>query len=254
MMVTGTTRERLKRIPGLVPIVRSTRALGRSAAHSAEDVRLLAGRFGRMKRINAYLRSHAERKLQLGTGANVYPGWLNTDVHDFRRRGEVVYLDAREPFPLPDASFDIVFSEHMIEHLTYAEGHHCLRECHRLLRPGGRIRVATPSLDRLVQLYETELTDLQRRYVHWAVETFVPYADTELPGFVLNNFLRNWGHEFVYDARTLRHALETAGFVDVIEYPVGESDDQRLVGLERHMRSAAEFNAYETMVMEARRP
>ena len=66
--------------------------------------------------------------------------------------------------------------------------------------------------------------------------------------------LRNFEHRFVYDAATLRHALEAAGFVDVEQWPVGESGDERLAGLERHMRSAAEFNAYETLVLEARRP
>ena len=212
------------------------------------------GRATRGKRIDAYLRTHDVRKLQLGTGGNVYDGWLNTDIHDFLRTNEVVFLDVREPFPLPDASFDLVFSEHMLEHLTYPDGLRCLRECHRVLRPGGRIRVATPSLERLIRLYDPEPTDLQRRYLRWSVDSFVAEADAPLPGFVLNNFLRDWGHRFVYDAQTLRHALETAGFVDVEEWPVGESGDPRLAGLERHLSDEAEFNELETMVLEARRP
>jgi predicted SAM-dependent methyltransferase len=208
----------------------------------------------RTKRIDAYLRTHEIRKLQLGTGGNVHDGWLNTDVHDFRRTNEVVFMDAREPFPLPDESFDVVFSEHMLEHLTYADGQRCLRECRRVLRPGGRIRVATPSLERLIRLYDGDLDERQRRYLSWSVESFVADADAPLPGFVLNNFLRDWGHEFVYDPQTLRHALETAGFVDVEEVPIGESSDVRLAGLERHLSSDPEFNELETMVFEARRP
>jgi predicted SAM-dependent methyltransferase len=208
----------------------------------------------RTKRIDAYLRTHEIRKLQLGTGGNVHDGWLNTDVHDFRRTNEVVFMDAREPFPLPDESFDVVFSEHMLEHLTYADGQRCLRECRRVLRPGGRIRVATPSLERLIRLYDGDLDERQRRYLSWSVESFVADADAPLPGFVLNNFLRDWGHEFVYDPQTLRHALETAGFVDVEEVPIGESNDVRLAGLERHLSSDPEFNELETMVFEARRP
>jgi predicted SAM-dependent methyltransferase len=254
MTATATARERLKQVPGLVRVVRAVRDRRRSALHSVEEARWLAGRVGRSRRIDAYLRTHPVRKLQLGTGSNPYDGWLNTDIHDFRRQGEVVYLNATEPFPLPDSSFDLIFSEHMIEHLGYADGRRCLRECHRVLRPDGRIRIATPSLDRLIRLYDTDLTDLQRRYLRWSIATFIEHADAELPGFVLNNFLRDWGHEFVYDTQTLRHALESVGFVDVEEWPVGESSDPRLVGLERHMRSAAEFNAYETMVLEARRP
>jgi predicted SAM-dependent methyltransferase len=247
-------RERLKRVPGLVPIVRTVRTARIWSSRRLEDARFTAGRLGRHRRIAAYLRNHPIRKLQLGTGSNMHDGWLNTDISDFKRKNEVVYLDARQPFPLPDESIDFAFSEHMIEHLTYAEGRHCLRECRRVLRPGGRIRIATPSVERLISLYRDDLSDLQRRYIRWSIESFVEDADAYLPGFVVNNMFRNFEHRFVYDGDTLRHALESAGFVDVEEQPVGQSNEPHLAGLERHMRSAAEFNELETLVLEARRP
>lgn len=247
-------RERLKRVPGLRPAVNGARRARISAQHAVAAARFAAARVGRTRRIEAYLRSHEICRLQLGTGANPYDGWLNTDVIDFRRRDEVVYLDAAKPFPLPDDSFDVVYSEHMIEHLTYDDGLHCLRECFRVLRPGGRVRVATPSLGRMAALYGDDLSDLQRRYLAWATEVFIDHADVVLPGFVVNNMLRNFGHKFIYDEQTLAYALTSAGLIDVIEWPVGESDDPALVGRERHMRRAAAFNAYETLVLEARKP
>jgi predicted SAM-dependent methyltransferase len=247
-------REQLKRVPGLIPAVRLGREARQTATRALQDARFATGRVARAKRIDDYLRTHRVRRLQVGTGSNLYEGWLNTDVADYRRRGEVVYLDATKPFPLPDESFDSVFSEHTIEHLTYADGLRCLRECFRVLRPGGRIRIATPSLRQLARLYDEELTDLQRRYLRWSVDVFVPHADAALPGFVVNNMFHNFGHRFIYDDETLRHALETCGFRDVREWPVGESDDPALRNLERHMRSAAEFNAYETLVLEAGKP
>jgi predicted SAM-dependent methyltransferase len=254
MVTAHTAREQLKRVPGLVPVVRSLRRRRISAIRSVEDARFLASRFGRTKRIAEYLRDHPLRKLQLGTGSNVYEGWLNTDVVDFKRKNEIVFLDATKPFPLPDAAFDLVFSEHMIEHLTYDDGIRCLAECHRVLRPGGRIRIATPSLDRLITLYDPDQSDLQRRYVRWSIDSFQGGKAPYLAGFVVNNFFRDWGHQFIYDRETLRHALESVGFADVEDWPVGESGDPRFRALERHMRSAAEFNAFETMVLEARRP
>jgi predicted SAM-dependent methyltransferase len=225
------------------------------AAHRARArLKQARGVAERRRRIDAYLRAHDVRKLQLGSGGNVLPGWLNTDVHDFRGTREVVYLDARKPFPLSNGAFDVVFSEHMLEHIPYEDGLRCLRECRRVLRSGGRIRVATPSLERLIRLYDPELSDVQRRYLRWSIDEFAPHADVPLPGFVLNTFLRAWGHEFVYDAQTLRHALERAGFEEIEERGVGESDDPNLAGLERHLREAPEFNEYETLILEARRP
>jgi predicted SAM-dependent methyltransferase len=206
-------------------------------------LRRLLGRLRRRRQIERYLRDHDQRKLQLGAADKPLPGWLNTDLHDYGRR-DLVYLDARTRFPLPDAAFDVVYSEHMLEHLSYADGQRCLRECFRVLGPGGTIRIATPSLERLAQLYDGG--ELRERYVRWAGETLEPELHAPLPGAVINNFFRSWGHEFIYDPQTLRHALEQAGFVDIEEHTVGE--------LERHLADEPQFNEYETFVLEARRP
>lgn len=203
----------------------------------------MLGRVRRGRAIERYLREHQERKLQLGAADKPLPDWLNTDLHDYGRR-DIVFLDVREPFPLPDAAFDLVYSEHMLEHLTYADGQRCLRECLRVLRPGGLLRVATPSLERIAALYDGG--ELQERYVRWAAATLEPELKAPLPGAVVNNFFRSWGHEFIYDPDTLRHALTEAGFVEIEERPVGE--------LERHLPEAPELNRYETFVLEARRP
>jgi predicted SAM-dependent methyltransferase len=211
-----------------------------------QRVRNLVRAARRRRLIDVYLHTHAVRKLQLGAGEHPRDGWLNTDLHAYGRGDELVYLDVRKPFPLPDAAFDAVHSEHMLEHLTYAEGQHCLRECLRVLKRSGRIRVATPSLERLAALYDHDLNDVQRRYVRWAVETLAPETGAELPGVVVNNFFHSWGHRFIYDPQTLRHALGEAGFVDIAEVTLGE--------LEQHLPEEPEFNAYETFVLEARRP
>ena len=201
-------------------------------------------RLRRGRIIERYLTENETRKLQLGAGDNVLPGWLNTDLHGYRRADELVLLDVRKPFPLPNASFDFVYTEHMIEHLTWTEGQSCLRECLRVLRPGGTIRLATPSLERLLGLYRGG--EVAEHYLRWAVQTLEPEVDAALPGIVINNFFHSWGHRFIYDPGTLEHALTTAGFVGVEERSVSE--------LEGHLSERPEFNEFETFVLEARRP
>jgi predicted SAM-dependent methyltransferase len=65
-----------------------------------------------------------------------------------------------------------------------------LRECFRVLKRGGRIRVATPDLCVLLGLYLKEKTDLQRHYINWAIVNFMPEIETCKDVFVINNFFR----------------------------------------------------------------
>lgn len=68
--------------------------------------------------------------------------WLNTD------------FDLRDPFPLPDQSFDLVVSTEVIEHIgdrtffaetTFEGVRQVLAECRRILRPGGQMLMTTPN-------------------------------------------------------------------------------------------------------------
>ncbi len=210
----------------------------------------------RSRIVKRYLRTADVKKLNLGTGPDYrLEGWLNTDINPCYSRA-VAYLDATRRFPLADRTFDYVHSEHMIEHLTFPQGLGMLRECFRVLRPGGRIRVATPDLRVYVDLFREDGSDVQDRYLKYHVEKFLPDVGVANACFVINNEFRNWGHQFVYDKETLVHAFEQAGFVDLKDRRTGESDDEVLRGIEFHGNVVRneEMDRFETMVLEARRP
>lgn len=238
----------LKSIPPLVQLVRAVRAANQK-------------RLARRRRlpsfyqpgIDAYLRSHTPGKLQIGSGPHLLPGWLNTDYEPVS--DESVFMDATRTFPLPDQAFTHVFSEHMIEHISYEQGLFMLRESFRVLKPGGKIRLATPNLKNIIDLSGPEKSEVQKRYLDWAMTHFWPNIASRNACFVINNFMRNWGHLFVYDAPTLRFSLEQAGFADVREYPPGTSEEPAFLGLECHGKQIGEENnQFETMVLEAMRP
>ena len=90
----------------------------------------------RSRLVNDYLRSHPIAKLQLGSGTNLLNDWLNTDCSLFFPSN--CFLDVTRPFPFKDGTFEYVFSEHLIEHLTYPQGVSMLKESYRVLKPGGR--------------------------------------------------------------------------------------------------------------------
>ena len=199
--------------------------------------------------VSAYLESTAVRKLHLG-GAGLH-GWLNTDLHPAHWR--VVRMDATKPFPLPSRSVDYVFSEHMIEHLPLAGARAMLREAHRVLRPGGMIRVATPDLARVVSLYGAT-RDVRKDYLVWAQEHFGLPRDLPADCAVINSLFHDHGHRFLFDAATLTALLTAAGFAGVARYTPGNSDDPHLRGLERRQFPVGSVaNNFETLVLEARR-
>jgi SAM-dependent methyltransferase len=236
------------------------RTLVRAARELPADIRSLQGTLRRGSIIRQYLDSHATRKLQIGAGPNELAGWLNADFSP--RRPSTIFMDATQPFPLPSGSFDLIFSEHMIEHVPFDQGQKMLRECYRVLKPGGNIRIATPNLDRIAALATASPSVEQRRYVSWAIENHVPYAlraesptEDYRPAYVINNFFWGFGHYFVYDPRTLAAALTVSGFVGAAEFEPGVSDTAELRGLETHAHLIGEeFNRFETMVLQAIKP
>jgi len=199
--------------------------------------------------IDAYLREPGVRKLHLGCGGNILSGWLNTDLEP--GSSNVARIDLTEQLPFEDASFDYMFSEHVIEHLSYRQGLAMLCECHRVLRPGGRLRISTPDLAFLVDLYAAEKSDVQLRYIDWATANFLCKAPVRADTFVINNFVRNWGHTFIYDEKVLRVSLSIAGFRAVTRCALNDSSDEKLCNLENEDRMPPGFLRLETFTLEA---
>ncbi len=207
--------------------------------------------------IRSYLNSHEETKLQIGSGPNILNGWLNSDIYPHNGT-DTIYLDASIKFPFPDESFDYIFSEHVIEHLTFYQASNMLQESFRILKSNGRIRIATPDIKFLIRLYTNPTQPIHEKYVKWSSETFckeiVDYFGfaPNLSTFVINNFFRDWGHQIIYDFESLEFLVRKCGFSQIIRQTVGKSNVLALCDLESHSKIIPEeFNLLETFVLEA---
>lgn len=116
-------------------------------------------------------------------------GWsvtgVDTDpnvVENARRLGLTVHVGPLESLHLEDASYDVITLNHVIEHLH--EPVATLRECYRVLKPGGSIWLETPNIDGLGH---------KRFKRHW--------RGLEVPR-----------HLVIFNQSSLRRALKGVGF------------------------------------------
>lgn len=81
-------------------------------------------------------------KLNIGAGSTVIDGFTPID----RKLGSEAY-----PLPYPDGSIDEIRASHILEHFTFGEAQQAMEEWSRVLKPGGRIRISVPDVDKVLK-------------------------------------------------------------------------------------------------------
>lgn len=223
------------------PAWRSVLLRARAAPHWAMRGHVVARRA-----IAEHVASTDEPKLHFGAGPMVLPGWLNTDIIS----GDA-YLNLGRRVPVPDQVFAYAFGEHIIEHVLESTARVLLAELHRMLRPGGVLRLTTPDLAKLIAIYEDRNPEVDRgTYARYLDE--ITGKEHERPCQTLNDDLRLWGHQYIYDQEDLSAKLVEAGFGSVVRVEAGESPHPALRGLESH-GGPEWFNRAAVMCLEATR-
>ena len=104
--------------------------------------------------------------LNLGCGSRFRRGWANMDLAPVSN--EVLGYDLAEGIPWPDSSFDFVYHSHFLEHLARENARAFLRECFRVLRPKGVMRVVVPDLEQIARTYIEALEGALNGSSEWA--------------------------------------------------------------------------------------
>jgi predicted SAM-dependent methyltransferase len=89
--------------------------------------------------------------LNLGCGMHFDDQWVNVD---FIKTGKgVIAHNLLKGVPFDADSFEVVYHSHVLEHFPKAEALSFIKECYRVLKPGGIIRIAVPDLEQIVNNY-----------------------------------------------------------------------------------------------------
>ena len=165
-------------------------------------------------------------------------GWVNIDVA-FAQLGvpegayardahgrKLLHLAVTNRFqrlPFPSNSIQLVYSEHMIEHVLPDALGLLLREVHRVLAPGGIARFSTPDLAKYMRGYRQVAKDgfLERHARRFpSMQTRGDrnaHVDLGPPtrATVVNNIFRNYGHQWIYDHAEFARVARAVNITEV---------------------------------------
>lgn len=159
-------------------------------------------------------------KVKVNVGSHMqmfHYGWQNIDIipdlAPWAQANGYNYRvhDVKQGMPFGTAAVDLLFASHFLEHLTYAEGLAFLKECRRVIRPDGCMRLAVPDAAKLCQAYGNVNNDGT-----WDLSEYNEINDecekAKTQASKLHALLYGGDHKSIYDEETLITTLSEAGF------------------------------------------
>ncbi len=117
--------------------------------------------------LELYYRLYHEESIQnkrfynIGAGSFFHPFWTNLDLKsewyaDAQKNIEFVNFDlfSLQSFPIKTETAELVYSSHVVEHLTNKAVQNMFNEAYRILKPNGIFRFSAPDIDLYYEAYK----------------------------------------------------------------------------------------------------
>ncbi len=163
-----------------------------------------------LRKAAAISRSSTLIRLDLGCGPIMRPGFIGVDLAD--RAG--LRWDLQWGLPFRDNTIEEIRSDHFLEHLSLPFVVALLCECHRVLRPRGRVEFTVPHLDPYIEAYIKRDFDFLRGKIF-----DTPAGQDEIYSTSFDRIAwllhRNGEHKSLFDKESILAKFKLAGFGEV---------------------------------------
>lgn len=138
---------------------------------------------------------------------------------EWNKNNKITFCDVTKRIPLPDNSVQVIYSSHMIEHLSKRQLSKLLKEIDRVLCKNGILRVVLPDLKKIINNYNNNEN----------AELFMSKLLMSAPNFdtlkekIKLLFLGYRQHQWMYDEKSFTNLLVEHGFNKVIVLKAGDT-------------------------------
>ena len=107
-----------------------------------------------------------KKNLNIGAGRFRHPYWTNVDFNSdwYKRFNMKIHINhdlfSRKQIPINDNEVNLIYCSHTIEHIDDSSALFLLKECYRLLKPGGGVRFTMPNINLLYDAFLRDDLDL----------------------------------------------------------------------------------------------
>ena len=132
------------------------------------------------------------------------------DYLQFTREHDIEFADILKGLPLGNATAEVLYSSHVLEHLDQNEVEVYLREARRVLCPGGILRLVVPDLKMIISKYN-ENHDADAFVSEIYLSQLRPRTFTQrIRAIVVGSRIHQWA----YDGNSLSDLLLKNGFTE----------------------------------------
>jgi predicted SAM-dependent methyltransferase len=144
------------------------------------------------------------------------PAWAN---FDFAAASGVQQADLLGRLPLSDNSAQLVYSSHFLEHIPKLQVESFLRECLRVLKPGGALRLVLPDLENMARTYLQLRDDGEHEKADFVVLEMIDQCVRSQSGGELGQYYRTLQEQAGENVST---SSEITSMIDFIRHRTGE--------------------------------
>ncbi len=152
------------------------------------------------------LKKQKQIKLNLGSNEKGTNGFVNIDYLS----GDIAH-NLKKTIPLDPDSVDEIYTSHTLEHFEFKKIIFILKECERILKPGGKLKVCVPNAKLYIDSYmQGKIFDKKKYWYEPGVTNTGSLIDQ------LNYIAYlNGQHKFLFDEENLINIIKKSGFKKV---------------------------------------